>query len=352
MQGTTTTASRPSHRTATAFEQYVSGRRGIVEGTAFFLESEDHIEEVLRAAEPCDIVIAPTRHADPRTIAYDGSFLEPGDEVTLDGRHAFELQDYLAAPFLSIVGLTIVRQGSAAGLAAFLSDADTARESGFFVDQLLSGLVLLDSRTSFVRADEDEADLVRVHVTASGEYRDGPDGLLLGSVGDERADVEATAAESSGRGRAFARIVDPRVLEADLDDRPWLARYVAALDLLRQWNGALTRPAISGFGGHLVRALDEGAAAAVASEAPFLVTGDGVEYILVDPVSLRRFRLGVDAARAAECLMATGDEAAASVMLATELGRRTGEAAEMLRDVQGRFAQAGLDLVSHGRSGE
>ena len=351
MQDIVTTASRPSHRTATAFEQYVSGRRGIVEGAVFFLESADHIEEVLRAAEPCDIVIAPARHADPRTIGYDGSFREPGDEITLDGRHTFELQDYLAAPFLSIVGLTIVRQGSAAGLAAFLSDADTARESGFFVDQLLSGLVLLDSRTSFVRADKDEGDLVRVHVTASGEYRDGPDGLLLGSVGDERADVEATAAEGAGRGRPFARIVDPRVLEADLDDRPWFARYVAALDLLRQWDGALTRPAISGFGGHLVRALDEGAAA-VASEAPFLVTGDGEEYILVDPVSLRRFRLGVDAARAAECLMATGDEAAASVMLAAELGRRTGEAAEVLGDVQGRFAQAGLDLASYGRSGE
>ncbi|MDF2507475.1 MAG: hypothetical protein K0Q52_1334 [Microbacterium sp.] len=350
MQGTGTMASRPSHRTATAFEQYVSGRRGIVEGAVFFLESGDHIEEVLRAAEPGDIVIAPGRHADPRTIGYDGSFREPGDEITLDGRHAFELQDYLAAPFLSIVGLTIVRQGSASGLAAFLSDADTARESGFFVDQLLSGLVLLDSRTSFVHADE--ADLVRVHVTASGEYRDGPDGLLLGSVGDERADVEATAAEGTGRGRAFARIVDPRVLEADLDDRPWLARYVAALDLLRQWDGALTRPAISGFGGHLVRALDEGTAAAVASEAPFLVTGDGEDFILVDPVSLRRFRLGVDAARAAECLMATGDEAAASVMLATELGRHTGEAAEVLRGVRGRFAQAGLDLVSHGRRGE
>lgn len=263
MQDSSTTASRPGHRTATAFEQYVTGRRGIVEGAVFFLESGDHLDEVLRVAEPCDIVIAPAAlapHADPRTIGYDGSYLEPGDEITLDGRHTFELQDYIALPFLSVVGPTVVRQRSAAGIAAFLSDADTAWESGAFVGQLLSADVLLDSRDSFLPADSAGDSLVRIHVTRRGEYRDGPDGLLLGKVGEERADAEAEAASRAGRGRSFDRIVDPRVLEADLDDRPWLGRYLAALDLLRLWGSAPERPAISGFGGHLVSALDEGGA--------------------------------------------------------------------------------------------
>ncbi|MGH3690882.1 MAG: daptide biosynthesis RiPP recognition protein, partial [Microbacterium sp.] len=307
----------------------MSGRRASVEGAAFFLESADHLDDVLRVVGRGDIVFAPTGfagHEELNVIGYDGVFRDPGDEMVLDGRHAFELQDYLAAPFISIVGLAVVRQGSAEGVAAFLSDADTARESGVFVDQLLSSAVLLDSRSSFVRADPAGHALVRAHVSADGEYRDGPDGLLLGNVGDQRAEIEAIAAEGAGRGRAFARIVDRGVLQADLDDRPWLERYVAALDLLRQWDATPARPAVSGFGGHLVTALDEGAAfpTVVSAEAPFLVTGDGEEYVLVDPTSRRRFRLGVDAARAAECLIATADESSASALLAAELGRRAG----------------------------
>ncbi|MDF2560548.1 MAG: hypothetical protein K0R99_1994 [Microbacterium sp.] len=349
MQDSATTASRPSHRTATAFEQYVSGRRGIVEGAVFFLESGDHLEEVLRAAEPCDIVIAPTRHADPRTIGYDGSFLDPGDEITLDGRHAFELQDYLAAPFLTIAGPTVVRQFSAVGIAAFLSDADTARDSGVFVGQLLNTEVLLDSRASFLAADLFGDSLVRVHVTRNGEYRDGPDGLLLGRVGDDRADVEATAAAGAGRGRSFAGIVDPRVVEADLDDRPWFARYLAALDLLRGWGGATQRPAISGFGGHLVTALEESGAypSILSAHAPFLATADGEQYLLVDRATRRRLRLGVDAARAAECLIATATESEAVALLAAELGRQPSSVAPDVREVRGGLAAQGIDLTAH-----
>ncbi|PRB60887.1 daptide biosynthesis RiPP recognition protein [Microbacterium sp. MYb45] len=353
MQDSATTASRPSHRTATAFEQYVSGRRGIVEGAVFFLESGDHIEEVLHAAEPCDIVIAPIRHPDPRTIAYDGSFLEPGDEITLGGRHTFELQDYVAVPFTTFAGPTVVRQFSAAGIAAFLSDADTARNSGVFVGQLLNTEVLLDSWASSLAADLIGDSIGRVHVTRHGEYRDGPDGLLLGSVGDERADIEATAAAGAGRGRSFAGVVDPRVLEADLDDRPWFGRYLVALDLMRGWEGAPPRAAISGFGRHLVAVLDEGGAypSILAADAPFLVTGDGEEYILVDRVSHRRLRRGVDSARAAECLIATSEEFEATALLATELGTRVSRVAPLVRALQDRFAATGFDVTGYRRHG-
>lgn len=346
--------SRRTHRTAAAFEQYVSGKRGLVEGAAFFLDAADHLDDVLGMAVPGDIIFAPTPPAaldDARIIGYHGAFREPGDEMTVDERHVFELQDYLALPFVSIVGPTVVRHGSEEGVAAFLGDADTARESGVFVDQLLSSAVLSDSHASLVSVGSATDSLVRVHVTTDGEYRDGPDGLLLGVVGDERADIEASAAEGARRGRAFARIVDPRTLEADLDDRPWLERYLAALDVLRQWDGALPRPAISGFGGHLVPALDEGGAfpSAASADAPFLLTADGEEYILADPSTGRRFRLGVDAARVAECLIATADETAASALLAAELGRPAGSLDRAVREVRTRFTDAGVDLTAYGR---
>lgn len=347
------TASRPGHHTAKAFGQYVSGRRAFPEGTTFFLESAEHVEAVLGLAEPDDIVFAPVgaaRHPDPRVLGYDGDFREPGDEMTLDGRHTFELQHYVAAPFISIVGLTVIRQGSEEGVAAFLADADMARESGIFVDQLRSAAALLDSPASFLMPEPGSAEdaLVRLHVSADGDCRDGADGLLLGTVGDDRADIEANAAAGVGRGRSFARIVDRRMLDADLDDRPWMARYITALDLLREWDGVPMRPAISGFGGHLVQALDELPAlpGVVSADAPYLMTGDGEEYVLVDPRSRRRFRLDVDGARAAECLIATRDEAGATALFAAEIRCTTSEAAETVLAIRARFAAAGLDLTA------
>lgn len=352
-----TAGSRQSHRTATAFEQYVSARRSLVAGTVFFLESVEHLDEVLGIARPEDTVFRPGGASpdaaggggQPAVIGYDGALLEPGDELTLDGRHTFELQDYLAAPFISIVGLTVVRQGSAAGIEAFLADADSARESGVFIDQLCSSAVLLDSRASFAEGSAVDGGLVRVHVTAAGEYRDGADGLRLGAVGDSRSAIEQAAAAHGRRGRAFARIVDGETFEAAVDARPWLGRYVAALELLRDTDGGGISPSISGFGGHLVAALDDerDPLGILSAEAPFLLTGHDDEFILVDRSSRRRFRLGVDAARGAECLIATGDEGAAAALLSDELGRPRHEAGAVIRALRSRFTDAGLDLTAY-----
>lgn len=127
------TATRSGHRTATAFEQYVSARRGFVEGAVFFLESGTHLEAVLSGSRPGDVVFTPAGTAvrsDPRVVEYDGRFCRPGDQLTLDGRQTLELQEYVAVPFVSIVGPTVIRQCSAEGVAAFFSDADTARNPG------------------------------------------------------------------------------------------------------------------------------------------------------------------------------------------------------------------------------
>lgn len=251
MQASSTTEEVGRQRIAAAFQQYASAQRAIRDSTVFFLESADHLVDVLRFAEHLDIVFAPAGSAartDPRIIYYDGALVVPGDVMVVDRDYVVEAQDYRNIAASSFVGYTLVRQGSAQGLAGFFRDADAARESGVFVDELLRDTVRLDSLDAFRASDPDpdpesesesdadsgsDADsLVRVHVTAAGEYRDGSDGLLLGHCGHERADIEVVAAENAGRGRSFARIVDPRVLEADLDDRPWIERYVATLDLL------------------------------------------------------------------------------------------------------------------------
>jgi hypothetical protein len=356
MDASSITTSGDGLCTAVAFEQSISGRRTLASGAVFFVEAGEHVEAVLSQARLDDVVFAPAGSAvrsDPRVVAYDGALREPGDEITFGGAHTFELEEYVAAPFRPIVGPTLIRQGSAAGVAAFLSDADTAKKSGVFIDPLLSRAVLVDSLASFLGVDRESGALARVHVTAAGEYRDGPDGLLLGIVGDARADIETRAREGEGRGRAFARVVDRGTLAADLDDRPWFARYIAAIDLLRQWDGVPGRPTISGFGGHLVRALDELAAlpGVVSASAPYLLTGDGDEWVLVDPASRRRIRIDVDTARAAECLIATADESAAVALLAAELGRGTSSVASLVHEVQGRFAAVGLDLAMSGREG-
>ncbi|WP_244632074.1 MULTISPECIES: daptide biosynthesis RiPP recognition protein [unclassified Microbacterium] len=353
MQGSSTTTSRPGHRTTTAFEQYVSGRRALLDGTAFFLESVAHAEAVLQIAEPADVIFAPSHTAqqeDPRMVGYLGGFRRPGDMIAVDGRLAVELQDYVATPFLSIGGPTVIRQRSAEGVAAFLSDADTARECGIFVDQLLDRHVLLDARALFVGADPARDALVRVHVSAAGEYRDGVDGFPLGRVGDERADIEASAAVGAGPGRAFARIVDPAMLAADLDDRPWIGRYAALLELLRRWDDAPRRPIVSGFGGHLVRALDHGAASPPSCLPRHPSSSPPTRGVLTGrPRERQTLPLDSGTARAAECLIATADESAASALLASELDTGVGSVAQMVHDVRDGFAAAGLDLVQRRR---
>lgn len=340
----------PSGRfAAAAFEQYVRARRTVVDGAVFFLESAADLPEVEAIAEPGDIVIAPSGSTDGggrRLIRYEGRFCEPGDQMTLGGGLRYHLQDYLAAPFLLIDRPTVIRLHRLEGVAALLNDADLAWETGVFVGQLLSSAAMIDSHASFLPAPSSGDALVRIHVTAEGDYRDGPDGLLLGVVGDERAELEATAAEHGGPGRALARVVPPGVLEADLDDRPWFGRYMMALALLRGRDDLPPRPALSGFGGHLVGALDDVDAhpRAVAVDAPFLVTGEGDEYLLLDPTSGIRLRLGVDAARAAECLIATGEEPGAAALLASELGSRASAVRPLLRQLRRRLAAAGLDV--------
>ncbi|MFS0910270.1 daptide biosynthesis RiPP recognition protein [Microbacterium sp. 179-I 3D2 NHS] len=353
-----TIATRSTRRASTAFEQYASGCRALVAGVVFFLESAEHLAPLLEITTRGDFVIVPSS-ASGRAMAaatargvsairYDGRWVAAGDELVLDGHHRYELQDYLSVPFISIVGPTVVRQRSARGIASFFRDADAARYSGAFVDQLLSSAVTIESASSFLHPSADEGAVVRVHVSAEGELRDGPDGALFGRLGDARDDIVATAASRSGRGRAFERIVDGPDVDAAAEARPWLGRYLAAIELLRRWDGPVGTTAISGFGGHLVRALDDGeeAPSIVAASAPFLVAGHGDEYILVDPSSRHRFRVERDAARAAECLIATGDERAAAALLAADDGRSARGAARVVRGIRGRLLEAGVDLTA------
>lgn len=354
--GSTTTAQSASHRTAAAFEQYVSGRGADAVGAAFFLEQSTQLDDVRRIAAPGDVIFTPGRGAGrtpesgvggaPAIVTYEGDFLEAGDEMVLDDRHAFELQDYLAMPFLTIVGLTIVRLASAEGFAAFLSDADAARDGGVFLDQLLSSVLLLDSRSRFVEEPPDR--LTRVHVTGAGEYRDGADGAILGEVGADREHLEAVVRRSSA-GSAFSRIVSNRTFAEAMRIRPWLGRYLAAIDLMRQRSGDRAGLRVSGFGGHLLSALDEpdAGAAVLDADAPFLVTGPDDETVLIDRASRRRFRLGRDAARTVEALLACGDEERASDLLAQELRRPTHVARTAVVELRGRFADAGIALDRH-----
>lgn len=325
----------------------------MVSGAVFFLEAAEQLSPVLDLAHPGDVVIAPRAGAATgerpapaavTVIRYDGRWCEPGDRMQLGGGETLELQDYLTMPSLSTLGATVVRQWSSRGVDAFLEDADVARRAGVFVDQLVSGDVVLDSRASLAGGEAAAAALLRVHVTETGECRDGPDGLLLGHVDEARSCLETKAADGGGAGRAFDRICDRDELNQALGRRPWLGRYLVVLDIIRRSPGA----SVSGFGGHLVSVLDEydELPAITSATAPFLMTGVGEGFVLVDPVGHRRFRIDVDDARAAECLIATGEEPAATALLRVERGGRPSALAAEVRRVRTRFDALGLDLTA------
>ncbi|MFJ9839109.1 daptide biosynthesis RiPP recognition protein [Kitasatospora sp. NPDC101155] len=330
---------------AAGLAQWASGRRTDLSGRVFFLESAEHLAAVLRFATADDLVIAPEDglESDSGSAAvarYSGRFVEPGDEMLVEGRYAVELQDYLAAAFLPVVGFTVVRLDGEAGWRTYLEDAELARDTGAFVEQLVHPAVLLADKGALGRDATDGRSLPRIHVTESGEVRTAPGGTRLGTVDDSFDELILAASRLSADGEDDLRaVVAPEDLRATLAERPWLPRYVHALEALRvvRQEGADWR--VSGFGGRLVDGLP--AEYREPDEAPLLLWND-TDHLLHHPRSGRRFRLGADAARLAELLLVTGSAEAAAALGAELLGLAEPVARQAAAEVEARLERAGL----------
>ncbi|MGJ0119672.1 daptide biosynthesis RiPP recognition protein [Williamsia sp. MIQD14] len=207
----------------------------------------------------CDLADSPTVVVD-----VDGDLGEM-DEVYLcsdhpDGPVSVRVQDYSSSPYVSILGSTVVRVTSDSEFAEYLDDADSAAESGTFAEFLTSPAVALADLTAlgFPTGPAVDGPRVRLSVSPEGDIAVSPFTTPLGTVSDFTvAGLDTAWAEGGpdglvGAAIPLAHVVDPDLRARSVADRPWLGRYLCAVEAIRAIRShGHDDVRVSGFGARL-----------------------------------------------------------------------------------------------------
>ncbi|MFK0007998.1 daptide biosynthesis RiPP recognition protein [Paenarthrobacter sp. NPDC090520] len=328
---------------AAAVDQWVTGIPGRIPGHVVFAENPAHAGYAKDLAVEGSVVLVVDGDADdPDIVLVKGSFDEPGGELLVGGTLNLEIQDYVALPFVNLVGATVVRITGLEDQQAFFDDADEARSSGHFIVQLTEVNAVLSERGLLGGHGSLNRSLSRIHITADGTILNGPYGTVIGWAGDPLHDLRIKAVPLKPES-AVASISDAAEMRAQLSDRPWIPRYLAALDawkfILRDHH-ADTR--LVGFGLSLYGATESHNHPLPG--APFILERHG-EYRLLDTKTGRLFKIGADAATLIEAISNLRDVEAAATVTATTLGVSPAAAEGSARSVVAQFDQLGIDLL-------
>lgn len=256
-------------------------------------------------------------------VSYSGGFREIGDELFF-GERGVELQDYIAASFVQIVGPTAVCLFDEPSCRAFIDDADLARQTGVFPSALLDPRVLLANRRAL--ASPDDLEIPRaIRVRADGAISVGVHGEVIGSV----EDLQTVLTDPVPRAAVWGYRTPGDLLGADHGRREWIERYLSATDLMKMLRLANGTVKIAGFGWSLVG--DQLADAEPVTEDPFLLeTADG--FVLADTRTLRRQLLSPTTAEVVAVTQTSSTPEVAAERLARRLGTRTSAAATLCHE--------------------
>lgn len=309
-------------------------------GRVVFLESAEHLDDAQTLCGPEGLVFSP----DPgdRTegvFTYEGALAEPGDESLVADELYVYTQDYLATPFLAVAGPTIVRISNEQDYEAFLQDADLAHEKGVFVEQLVNPAVFLADQCALGTTHSCAA--VRLYVTADGDVRTAPGGPVLGTLESNAEELVRASATSDAEGDVCLNaVIKAQTLDRARAQRPWLSRYLRAIDVLRglRANGRAGFQ-VSGFGRRLVEGLP--AELSEANDSPLLLWNDD-EYLICDALQERVFQLGSDAAKIIELLLVTGSSERACELATQHLSLDHDTALAAIKVISGALANTGI----------
>ncbi|MET4622174.1 hypothetical protein ABIE18_003643 [Arthrobacter sp. 2762] len=324
---------------AAAVDQWITGMPGRIAGYVVFVENPEHIDYVKTLVTEGSVILALNGDKDDEAITtVSGSFDAAGEELLVDGTLSLEIQDYVAIPFVNLVGVTVVRMTTKEDWQAFLDDVEEARRSGHFVWQLTEVNAVLAERALLTGIEQKNISLARLHITWDGRILSGPYGAEIGRTGDAIEDLRAeSAALSPASAMAAPNCVDIEALKAN----PWIPRYLAALDA---WKfiprEARETTSFVGFGASLFSA----ASGVPSASAPFIVQRAG-EYTLLDTKSGRVFKIGVDAATIIEAISNLRDVSAAAAVIAPALNVSEAVAAGSVTAILNQFEQLGIDLI-------
>ena len=279
------------------------------------------VEDVPHVFRHDDVVLLPVGSApyngSATAIRYRGALREVGDELFF-GERGIELQDYVAAAFVQIVGPTVVGLFDETSWRAFIDDADLARRTGVFPSALLDPRVLLAAPSALARPVELAAPSA-LRVSADGTISIGMRGDVIGAVDELSTLLTVPLPRLSAVGGDVPR----DVLLADLTNRDWIGRFLLTTDLMKMLRLANGAARISGFGWAL---LDDGLADAQPPTAdPFLLeTADGL--LLADTSTLRRQLLSHRTAVVVEATQTSSSLDLAAERVTRRLGMATADA--------------------------
>ncbi|WP_151775743.1 daptide biosynthesis RiPP recognition protein [Streptomyces abyssomicinicus] len=247
-------------------------------------------------------------------VGYDGSLTEAGGEFSNGQDFFLQTHSYVASPFMTVFGPTLVRVLDEADHEAFLADAARAVDEGVFPDFLVtSSVVLADPAALSGEARPGDGPAVRLYADHDGQLSVSPTGAVLGTVGDSLETLTARHEQLTARAAGLGQVLSPDTLDTVHDVHPHLPRYLRAVTALRSFAArGITGLKVSGFGSRLAPQLAGTDARADLSDPglPLVVYRDDEAYI-VD--GTRLFTVDVRAAQALECLLATGGRTAGLV---------------------------------------
>lgn len=292
------------------------------------------------------LVVAPPGEESSGAVTVSGAIDDPGAEICIGDDFYLQIQDYATSQFMSVLGPTLARICGTEDFAVFLEDADTALAEGLFPEFATAPSVRIADMGGLGARTAADGPLLRLYVGADGGISTSVGGLRLGETGDgmgalQEAWDRTNAASAAPCAVCLGAAVPEEERAPQIGARPWLGRYLAALDGIRQLAAReIADVRVSGFGGRFLPALDNVARPADmrGGAAPLLLQGDdggGAGRYVYLPDSERVFRVGPQAAEAIEAVLATGGLQAAAEFAAPEA----------LSGVQDRFAAAGVVLA-------
>ena len=332
------------------------------------LEEPGHLEALLASdvVGPRTLVLVPGEQegeehdaSGATVVGYEGSLSEPGGDASIGGALFLQVQDYGTSPYMSLLGTTLVRVAGQVDFEAFLADADLARAEGEFAAFAVSPAVQIADLPALGGADPGDGPATRLYVDRDGGVSVSPHGLRLGTVGEGgaaqlRAEWDRlTDGSPTGGPVALGAAVPEDVRGPAVRERPWLGRYLGALDVLRDLQAhGVGEVRVSGFGRRLVPALDavEAPADLADPRAPYLAWTPEAAYVRV-PGHERTFRLGRQAAEVAEMLLVHGSAEALLEHAAGDGGARPVPRAA-IDQVLRFFDDRGVPLLSGARVAE
>ncbi|QNP72655.1 hypothetical protein IAG44_26650 [Streptomyces roseirectus] len=294
--------------------------------TTVVLEDPAHLPTLLASdtVGPHTLLLAPDTptHRDDASgatvVGYDGSLTGAEGDASVDDTLFLQIQDYGVSPYMSLLGTTLVRVAGATDFELFLADADAARADGTFASFAVSPAVQLADLAALGANVPGDGPGTRLHVADDGAVSVSPQGLRLGTAGDSAATLHerwlSLNAASEVPGAVPLGAAVPEELRAPaVRTRPWLARYLATLDLLRdlQTRG-ITEPRVSGFGHRLVAGLDQAVEPLDDNPGAPLLCWTADQAYARPAGDTRTFQLGRRAAEITELLLVLGSAEAAA----------------------------------------